>query len=196
MNRAFADTFRGLAGLAIGLTVSACAASQDASLSAALLPLPTAQPTESGVVLTCSEVLAPAVVRGSSLDSRVTWLQLFDGRRVEIIWPAGYVARFVPLLEVLDEAQRPVMRDGDFVDGSCEIGDRGGRLMDPPFYGFQLDCGPLAVEDCTSARLRAVAESNGWPQRQIDWIRFLAVEGTYVVRFEDGSENRGTSSGR
>lgn len=161
---------------------------------AGALPLHTAQPVPSGKVATCAELLEPAVLRGSPVDGRVAWLQTLDARRIEIIWPAGFSARFEPMLEVLDATGTEVLRDGDFVDGACEMGDLGGRLMEPPFLAFQVDCGPLAIEDCASGRLREVATTNGWPSREIESIQFLDANGRYRIRFENGTQSEGTST--
>jgi hypothetical protein len=51
------------------------------------------------------------------------------GRR-DVIWPPGYVARFTPMLEVLDETGRVIFRDGDAVSGGCTTGpDAQGPLL-------------------------------------------------------------------
>lgn len=168
----------------------------NASNSANDFPLQTVQPMPSGVISTCAEQLDPAVLRGNPADSRLTWLQTLDGRRVEIIWPLGFVARFEPTLEVIDPSGKAVLLEGDFVEGACEIGDPGGRLMNPPFLALKLDCGPLAIDDCTAGRLKLVVNANGWPNREIASVKFLDANGRYLIRFEDGTERQGTSTNR
>lgn len=155
-------------------------------------PLPTA--VEQDAVVGCAEVLVPSTLHGSPADSHVTWLVDFDNNRIEIIWPDGYSARFAPALEVLGPSGAPVLREGDFVGGSCEIGDPNGRLMDPPFLAFALECGPLPVEDCTSGRLYTVVSKHGWPARDIASVEFVDLGGDYVLRFEDGTKLEGSSS--
>jgi hypothetical protein len=76
----------------------------------------------------CAGTGLDAVLHGSPTDAHVAWL---DGEqvvgplgepevvRLEIVWPAGYRARFDPNLEILDENGNVVMRDGDTVTGDC-----------------------------------------------------------------------------
>jgi hypothetical protein len=193
-----------LSGLAlpIVLMLAACSPSGVAPAGSPLpsgqFALPTAQPRDlpSGVALGCSSMLTPSVLRGSAADPHLAWLVGFDAERIEVIWPEGYTARYTPSLEVRDPTGRVMLEAGDFVDGTCGIGDPGGQLMEPPFLGFQLDCGPLPVADCTGGRLRSVAKENGWPTRQIDAIGFTSTEGGYLVRFADGTTATGASSAR
>jgi hypothetical protein len=189
-------------GLAVPIVLMLAACSQTgvapagSPLPSGQFALPTAQPRDlpSGVVLGCSSTLTPSVLRGNAADPRKAWLVGYDGKRIELIWPEGYTARYAPSLEVLDPTGHAVLEAGDFVDGTCGIGDPGGQLMQPPFLGFQLDCGPIRVDDCTGGRLSSVAKANGWPTRQIDAIGFTSSEGGYVVRFADGTTATGASS--
>jgi hypothetical protein len=76
----------------------------------------------------CAGTGLDAVLHGSPTDLHVAWL---DGEqvvgplgepevvRLEIVWPAGYRARFDPNLEILDENGNVVMREGDTVTGDC-----------------------------------------------------------------------------
>ena len=76
----------------------------------------------------CAGTGLDAVLHGSPTDAHVAWL---DGEqvvgplgepevvRLEIVWPAGYLARFDPNLEILDENGNVVMREGDTVTGDC-----------------------------------------------------------------------------
>jgi hypothetical protein len=60
------------------------------------------------------------VLHGSAVDPRVAWATWQEGgERVELIWPAGYRARFTPALEVLDADGRVVARAGDLIIGAC-----------------------------------------------------------------------------
>jgi hypothetical protein len=189
-------------GLAIVLVLMLAACSPSgvtpagSPLPSGQFALPTAQPRDlpSGVALGCSSMLTPSVLRGNAADSHKAWLVGYDDKRIELVWPEGYRARFAPSLEVLDRTEQVVLEAGDFVDGTCGIGDPGGQLMQPPFLGFQLDCGPIRVDDCTGGRLSSVAKANGWPTRQIDAIGFTSSEGGYVVRFADGTTATGASS--
>lgn len=64
-------------------------------------------------------------LHGSPLDPRSAWMTTPDGSRHELAWPVGYSARFVPDLEVLDDAGRVIAREGSTVDGGCETPERG-----------------------------------------------------------------------
>jgi len=65
---------------------------------------------------------SPIALRGSATDSRHAWLG--DGAgRLNLVWPAGYAARFNPKLEVLDAAGNVVARDGQAFDGVCVTGN-------------------------------------------------------------------------
>jgi hypothetical protein len=61
-----------------------------------------------------------AVLRGASADARVAWaIDRSGGGRIELVWPAGYSARFLPDLQVLDATGTVVAREGDLIIGSC-----------------------------------------------------------------------------
>ncbi len=61
-----------------------------------------------------------AILHGSRDEPRVTWaIDRFSGTRVDIVWPAGYSARFLPDLQVLDGTGAVVAREGDLIVGTC-----------------------------------------------------------------------------
>jgi len=61
-----------------------------------------------------------ATLHGSASDPRLAWaINNGSGTRVEILWPAGYGARFRPQLEVLDEHGQIVAHEGDLIIGRC-----------------------------------------------------------------------------
>jgi hypothetical protein len=66
-----------------------------------------------------------AVIYGSPTDPHVAWIEnsFSSPPRMEIVWPAGYRARFDPNLEILDANGNVVMREGDTVTGDCGGGD-------------------------------------------------------------------------
>jgi hypothetical protein len=70
----------------------------------------------------CGGVGLDATLTGDPSDPRLAWLVGSDGRRIDVIWPPGYSARFTPRLEVLDEQGSVVMRDGSSVIGGCVTG--------------------------------------------------------------------------
>lgn len=152
------------------------------------------RPFPSGVLVGCGGIAVPSTLLGSRTDARFAWLQsLVDGRRTEVVWPTGYTASFEPGLVVYDENSRAVLRAGDFVDGGCGTSTAGVLKLSPPFLALVLDCGPMAVADCTG-RVNSVARSAGWPGRGIARLRFLTVEGAYEITFDDGARASGTST--
>lgn len=68
-------------------------------------------------------------LRGSPNDPRTAWA-MSRGRRLDLVWPEGYSARFAPLLEVLDETGTVVARDGDVIEGGCRLGDPNAWFID------------------------------------------------------------------
>jgi hypothetical protein len=158
-----------------------------------LPPLATAQ--VSGPNTPCAGVALAVVLRGSPLDPHLAWIEQFPhgGGRQEVIWPVGFSPRFSPQLEILDESGRPVIREGDFVEGACVSPQPGTLLLAPPLLALRLDCGPMPVAECGGGRIFRVAEANGWPKRAIAEVRFVTANGRYQVVFEDGSETTGSS---
>ena len=116
------------------------------------------------------------------------------GGRTEVIWPAGFSARFDPRLEILDASGQVVIMGGDFVNGGCVISDPRVLLLEPPILALRLDCGPIDVADCTSGRIYQVASANGWPERAIAEVRFVTIDGGYRILFHGGSVGTGSSS--
>lgn len=72
-------------------------------------------------------------VTGDPEDPRIVWLRDRNGRAsdIQLLWPAGYTARFTPQLEVLDEAGAIVMKEGHRPEGGCVQGDGILRIADP-----------------------------------------------------------------
>ena len=68
----------------------------------------------------CVGVGLDAILHGDAADPRVTWMvDRSSGRRIDVVWPVGYGARFAPSLEVLDEAGMVIAREGDLIIGGC-----------------------------------------------------------------------------
>jgi hypothetical protein len=54
------------------------------------------------------------------MDTQHAWgIDNSGGDRVELLWPAGDVARFTPQLKVLDANGQAVAHDGDLIIGRC-----------------------------------------------------------------------------
>jgi hypothetical protein len=62
----------------------------------------------------CTRTSITGQLASDPRDPRVAWLETFDGRRVEVVWPTGYTGRFIDVgdeivLEVSDERGRIFM---------------------------------------------------------------------------------------
>jgi hypothetical protein len=146
-----------------------------------------------GTEISCAGVGMAAILKGDPADPRVAWLEHFPSGppRIEIIWPAGFTARFAPDLEILDPMGHVAIRGGDFVDGACVTGEQDVIKLYPSFLALRLECGPMPIPECGSAQLFQIATVNGWPEREIAELRFLSADGRYVMVFEDGGQASG-----
>lgn len=71
-----------------------------------------------------------AVLHGSLSDPRVNWaVDRVTGRRIELLWPVGYSARFAPALEIMDEKGGVVGSEGDYIVGSCLVNPADGGAI-------------------------------------------------------------------
>ena len=169
---------------AVVLNVSACAG------IAPTYPLPTAD--WSGV---CGGTGIEASLRGDPRDPELTWLEPrtgfeFDepGRR-HVVWPAGFSARFSPALEIVDEADEVVMREGDPVEGIC-----GGDLLSPDeIYGIGIDCGPVEPRLCSRRMAFIVRDLKGRPDLDVALIRFTSSDGPSLLFLVDDTIVTGPS---
>ncbi len=77
----------------------------------------------------CRGLSLDATLVGDPTDERLTWLvSRSTGARRDLVWPTGYVARFVPEVEVLDERGRVAFRAGDaIVEGCLAVRDSNGN---------------------------------------------------------------------
>jgi hypothetical protein len=128
------------------LVISACAApislpvltpsSSPMPLASGDIALPTEAPIplEPGVATACAGVGLGAVLHGDASDPRVAWLvDTSHGTRIDVVWPPGYRARFIPAIEILDASEVVVLKAGDAVTGGCGTADPGILLVEPPF---------------------------------------------------------------
>jgi len=67
--------------------------------------------------------LTDDVLHGAPGDPGTAWVGSGE-RRIELVWPPGFVARFSPTLEVVDATGKVVLREGDPIGGGCVTGDR------------------------------------------------------------------------
>jgi hypothetical protein len=111
---------------------AACAAPQPSQsgapttneISGILLPSSVVWPVPPASPQPCAGVGLDATLRGDPSDPAITWLEdRATGARIAVTWPAGFRARFVPALEVMDLTGRVVHREADLIDGACVDGD-------------------------------------------------------------------------
>jgi hypothetical protein len=76
-----------------------------------------------------ASALTGATLRGSPDDPRISWVERIDGRKMDIGWPPGFRARFMPNLEVLDTEDHVAARAGAVPSGYC-AGPDGSLLTD------------------------------------------------------------------
>jgi hypothetical protein len=59
-------------------------------------------------------------LHSSAMDTRHAWgIDNSGGERVDLLWPAAYVAQFTPQLKVLDASGQVVAHEGDLIIGRC-----------------------------------------------------------------------------
>ena len=182
--------------LAAAILLGACTLGPSATPTVATIPVPTLDVGPGGgTPMACAGVGLAAVLQGDPNDPQVAWLDsMMDGAgRQEVIWPAGYTARFTPDLEILDADGHVVIRGGDFVDGGCVEGPK--LLLMPPLLALRLDCGAMPMGECTSGMYQ-LATANGWPERAIAEVRFLDAAGRYRLTYEDGTSVDGRRTDR
>lgn len=117
-----------LSGLALALLV-ACSTHVPPSpvaIGPNTFALPAANWQRDGGTLLCAgRGFIDATIHGSADDAMVVWVNR-AGARLRLAWPStGYVARFKPALEVVDESGNVLFREGDSVGGGCETADNG-----------------------------------------------------------------------
>jgi hypothetical protein len=99
-----------------------------------VLPTSIAVAVRSGIPVACGGIgFDRSTLYGDPKDPRVAWLVSATGARMDVVWPAGYRARFRPRLEVVDAAGSVVLRAGDTVSGGCGTANPSFLLMYPPF---------------------------------------------------------------
>jgi hypothetical protein len=104
----------------IGLGVLIVALSACAGLVPGTVSLPTDPKWPGGCGI---GVGLDAILHGAPDDDRVAWaIDRSSGGRIDLVWPAGYSARFLPDLQVLDASGTVVAHEGDLVIGKC-MGD-------------------------------------------------------------------------
>lgn len=71
-------------------------------------------------------------LRGGEGEREPVWLEAADGRRLSIVWPAGYRVDFAPGATLYDERGMAVAREGDTVElGQVNVETAAGTYDDP-----------------------------------------------------------------
>lgn len=117
-----------------------------ASLAAGEVALPEPSPFDvpPGTKVACGGIGIDATLHGSASDPHLAWLVNDLGTRIEVVWPPGYRARFAPTLEVLDESDEVVLREGDHITGGCVTEDPKTLLLEWPFNSGSSPAPPVS----------------------------------------------------
>jgi hypothetical protein len=122
-------------------TLSETATPATSTIVAGTIALPALTAAQAAAAASCLRDTGYWVLRGSAIGRWLTWAEGIAGPELQLVWPAGYRARFTPLLEVLAP-------DGPAADGA-EAGDRlAGRREERV---AQID-GPVKVEDVVAVQ--------------------------------------------
>ena len=122
--------FAGCADVGPSTSPSCVATPAPLPLRAGELGLVSHQPLCESLGIVCAGVGLNAIVRGDPGDPRVVWLtDAESATRIEVAWPPGYRARFVPALEILDGAGQVKLRGGDRVQGTCGTAAGGAVIL-------------------------------------------------------------------
>ncbi len=111
------------------LLAGACGSSGPGPSTRTLGPNEYALPSDPHLVLgpdatpmACAGVGLDAVLAGSASDPRKVWLSdALTGRRIELVWPSGFTARFDQgsVFDVLNASGRVAIVGGSHVNGAC-----------------------------------------------------------------------------
>lgn len=197
---------RRLTILGVVVLVAACAggivgvpsvpASPIASLAPGEVPLPTFQAMVDGVPVACGGTGYESEVRihGSASDPALSWVIFWDGHREDLLWPAGFRARFDPSLVVLDGADHVVAREGERVTGGCPMPPDGlyidlPTVPDPPGASSSpdADAAPLGSLRIPFAGREMEVTIVGQPGIVTGWRAASEAE-VASIAWADGSE--------
>jgi hypothetical protein len=81
-------------------------------------------------------------VAGSAADPSDVWLVTQGDRRVEVVWPAGFTARFDERVELIDDQGSHVAFAGDVFYMQVPSSSAAGTADDPYFATGLLAAGP------------------------------------------------------
>ena len=140
-----------LRAVALGALVVGCASPAPATATpvpSSFISLPTLSgiaPDTSGVQLACAGVgFSDSILRGSSTATDMVWLEAIEPpaspRVFSVRWPAGFRARFVPKLELLDPSGAVVAREGDLLTAIGGNPGSDGRFAIWEFDGRSYPC--------------------------------------------------------
>ena len=112
---------RGSVPLGIVLLAVAACATQPPSPEPTAPERVAALPTIGLVGRACRGIGLDGTLSGNPADPRVAWLATSAGR-MDVVFPAGFTARFAPSLEVLDASGLVVAHEGTAITGGCTTG--------------------------------------------------------------------------
>lgn len=90
--------------------------------------------TGPGRFVQCQSLTVDLRIHGDDADPEVLWLvDERTGERFDAAWPDGYYARFDPNLEVFNDSNVLVLKEGDQITRVCATGLVEEYWLDPPF---------------------------------------------------------------
>lgn len=121
---------RNVAIVLIMVVVAACSTGTTGSPSAATVVVPTFKPLPSGECPTAQ--LAGVRLRGDQAANPPVWVEDAQSKKLSILWPNGYAARFDPDLSLIGANGQVVARAGDLLDLT-------GGQVDPAYDFFACE---------------------------------------------------------
>jgi hypothetical protein len=91
-------------------------------------------------------------LEGAIDDPAVVWLRDVSGTRMDVVWPAGFVARFDPEVSLLSDQRERVATAGDSIYAQVRRSSAAGTTEDPYFAtGFLAAGDAITVDDPLTA---------------------------------------------
>jgi hypothetical protein len=110
--------------------IAACSTGGNGSPSAATVVVPTFKPIPSGECPTAQ--MAAVRLRGDRAADPPVWVEDAQGKKMSVLWPNGFSARFDPDLSLIGADGRVIARSGDLLD-------LGGGQVDPSYDFFACE---------------------------------------------------------
>ncbi|HEX7399399.1 MAG TPA: hypothetical protein VF302_06485 [Candidatus Limnocylindrales bacterium] len=94
------------------------------TIVAGAIVLPALTAAQTTAAASCLRDTGYWVLRGSATGRWLSWAEGIVGPEMQLVWPAGYRARFTPLLDVLAPDGTVIAREGAPITTACELGPR------------------------------------------------------------------------